>query len=603
MKRFLSLILALVMAFALVTVGFAAPLTAYTRSEFLDYTGLRGAQGQDLGWFKDVYEYPEANIQLTRVADAAYGTDDLADTVATISAAPLYNIKADFDMDVVKDFFTANTGFSAGYFANYLGKTRGEIDTDFAGVPISGNIIVSITYPSNLNIPAGFLNANYTNPAENMMGFCDSAKIIFKETAQRTVSAVDADTNKLEITIGVKDDFNTYAELLEEARDTSQPNGFDSFTLTCENVQPTQYGSYPISGSVTGTFYVGDATSADTIISNIHYQAIQQGTPVENLTPVAKRTITILQPSVGPGGGGGGVVTTPVVNFYIYGDKYEDAKVIKNGNKVIVDLDKVIPPVREGMTFDGWYTDEAFTTKLTGEQTFTKDTNLYGKYVVTSAPSVFEDGYHKVYIHGYPDGTVQPFGMITREEVVTALYRLLKDEVKAQITTTENDFSDVESDRWSITEVSSMANAGYVNGYEDGSFRPGNAITRAEFAAIMLRFFADDDKANDVNPYSDITGHWAEDSIISAYVKNLFVGYPDGTFKPDAYITRAEAMTVINRITVRKPHKDGFVEGHIDWPDINESEWYYNDVIEATNSHDYIRIDDLMTEDWTELKN
>ena len=597
MKRIISSILALVMVFVLVTVSFAAPLTTYTRSEFLDYTNLWGPNSEDVGWFKDVYEYPEANIQLTRTSDAAYGNSDLTDIVANIALIPTYNIKADFDMDVVKDFFTANTGFSAGYFADFLGKTRSEIDTDFANVPMSGSILIKITYPDKLSIPSA-----YTDSAENMKGFCNDAKVLFEERPgyPRTVSAPDSDGNvTLTITVWLRDG-HTYSSLLDQA---TNHNGFNDFSFECVGVQPTDYGVYPISGEVNGTFYVGDTTTSDTVISNLHYQAIQQGTAVESITPVAKRTITILVPSVGPGGGGGVVVKAPEVNFYIYGDKYEDATVIKSGNKVIVDIDKVIPPAKEGMTFDGWYTDEAFTTKLTGEQTFLKDTNLYGKYVVTSAPSVFEDGYHKVYIHGYPDGTVQPNGMITREEVVTALYRLLKDEVKAQVTTTENDFPDVEAERWSVTEVSSMANAGYVNGYEDGTFRPGNAITRAEFAAIMLRFFADDEKANNVNPYTDITGHWAEGSIISAYVKNLFIGYPDGTFKPDAYITRAEAMTVINRITVRKPHKDGFVEGHIDWPDISENDWYYNDVIEATNSHDFIRIDSLMTEDWTELKN
>ncbi len=597
MKRFISSVLVLVMVCVLAATSFAAPLTSFTRTEFLNYTGLwgQGGVGDDVGWFQNIPEYPDANISLSKSTTGVYASADVMEYVPLGNPMPVYDIKADFDMSVVRSFFVngSTSQFSADYFAGFLGKQRSEIDADFEEVPVTGGVDIVIKYPSNLSVPynSAVFSDNVLNAVDSTNLFVEISRTEVENAGQKTL------TIRIEVESGT-----TYEKLLTAATN----DALGDFTLTCPNVQPATYGTYEISGTVEGEFVIGDTASP---ITTIQYRAKQNGTDPEDVPfpePTPRKIIIVQSvpgpgPS-GPGGGGTPTVKSPDVKFYISGEEFE-ASVQKGNGKTTVDIDNVIPPERENMTFDGWYTDDTYTTKISGKQTFTVDTKLYGRYVMTTAPEVFEDGYHKVYIHGYPDGTVQPYGNITREEVVTALYRLLKDEVKSEITTTENSFTDVEEDRWSVTEVSSMANGGYVNGYEDGSFRPANAITRAEFAAIMLRFFSTGDAVGSVNPYMDITGHWGEDAIVAAYNMNLFVGYGDGTFKPDTYITRAEAMTVINRITIRKPHKEGFAEGHIDWPDISENDWFYNDVIEATNSHDYIRIDDLMTEDWTELKN
>ena len=145
-----------------------------------------------------------------------------------------------------------------------------------------------------------------------------------------------------------------------------------------------------------------------------------------------------------------------------------------------------------------------------------------------------------------------------------------------------------------------MANGGYITGYEDGTFRPGNFITRAEFATIAARFL-DKDYATEL-VFSDISGHWAEKYIESVATSHWVNGYEDGTFRPDRYITRAEAITIINRILVRYLNKDGIHPDARQWPDNLEDAWYYYEMIEATSSHYYYRMDDGIHEKWTDLK-
>lgn len=187
----------------------------------------------------------------------------------------------------------------------------------------------------------------------------------------------------------------------------------------------------------------------------------------------------------------------------------------------------------------------------------------------------------KAYITGYPDGTVRPNANITREEVATALYRLLSDEKKAEIDADLNIFTDVAADRWSNKSISSMAKGGYIGGYEDKTFRPENPITRAEFATIAIRFFNETEISGSEYNYSDINGHWAASSIYAASVRGVMKGYEDGTFRPDDYITRAEAMTVINRMINRT--SGDLADNATTWIDVDNNDWYYSDVMAATN--------------------
>ena len=219
---------------------------------------------------------------------------------------------------------------------------------------------------------------------------------------------------------------------------------------------------------------------------------------------------------------------------------------------------------------------------------------------------------HYAYIVGYEDGSVQPEGDITRAEVATIFFRLLTDESRNEFWSQTNDYTDVPADAWYNNAVSTLSNAGIIDGYEDGTFKPDGNITRAEFATIAVRFFEATYDGEDL--FSDIAGHWAQDYINEAANAGIVDGYPDGTFRPQQYITRAEAMTMVNRTIDRHPHKDHLLDDMIVWPDNPETAWYYEQVQEATNSHEYtMNTDDeqnpyeiwtklLPNRDWSELE-
>lgn len=196
---------------------------------------------------------------------------------------------------------------------------------------------------------------------------------------------------------------------------------------------------------------------------------------------------------------------------------------------------------------------------------------------------------HFAYVIGYPDGTVHPNGQITRAEVATIFFRLLKDEVRDGAFTTSNTYSDVAYGKWYNNPISTMSALGIITGYPDGTFKPNKPITRAEFAAIAARF--DETQSGKSATFSDVIGHWAAKEIGIAYYNDWIKGYPDGTFKPDQNITRAEAMTMINRVLERKPESPADLLTNMNkWTDnMDTSKWYYLDVQEATNSHAYTR--------------
>lgn len=196
---------------------------------------------------------------------------------------------------------------------------------------------------------------------------------------------------------------------------------------------------------------------------------------------------------------------------------------------------------------------------------------------------------HFAYVIGYPDGTVHPNGQITRAEVATIFFRLLKDEVRDGAFTTSNTYSDVAYGKWYNNPISTMSALGIITGYPDGTFKPNKPITRAEFAAIAARF--DETQSGKSATFSDVIGHWAAKEIGIAYANEWIKGYPDGTFKPDQNITRAEAMTLINRVLERKPESPADLLTNMNkWTDnMDTSKWYYLDVQEATNSHGYTR--------------
>ena len=261
-----------------------------------------------------------------------------------------------------------------------------------------------------------------------------------------------------------------------------------------------------------------------------------------------------------------------------------------------VTLDKA--PVRESYTFTGWYADKALTDKITNVK-MTGNKTVYAGWEATGVPSMLNGDDHYAYVVGYPDGKVHPEGNISRAETATIFFRLLKSDIRDGNLTADNDFSDVSDGQWHNKAVSTMAKLGIVKGRRADRFDPDASITRAEFAAICARFSTK--PVENSGSFSDISGHWAENEIERAAAFGWISGYPDGTFRPDARITRAEAMTMINRVLCRMPQsKSDLLDSMVTWPDNKPSDWHYLAVQEATNSHDFNRQGEV-GESWTKL--
>ena len=275
------------------------------------------------------------------------------------------------------------------------------------------------------------------------------------------------------------------------------------------------------------------------------------------------------------------------------GTAYKDER-YSSGTKVT--LDKT--PTRESYTFTGWYADKALTQKIT-TVTMNSDKTVYAGWEATGVPDKLNGDDHFAYVIGYPDGKVHPEGNISRAETATIFFRLLKSDIRDGNLTADNDFSDVSDGQWHNKAISTMAKLGIVKGRRADSFDPDASITRAEFAAICARFSTR--TVENSGSFSDISGHWAENEIERAAAFGWISGYPDGTFRPDARITRAEAMTMINRVLCRMPQsKSDLLDSMVTWPDNKPSDWHYLAVQEATNSHDFNRQGEV-GESWTKL--
>ena len=266
-------------------------------------------------------------------------------------------------------------------------------------------------------------------------------------------------------------------------------------------------------------------------------------------------------------------------------------------------------PTRVGYTFTGWSPKVAET--VTGNAIYTAQwTRNYTPRPYTPPTVVIPDDDalglnttdHFAYIVGYGNGEVRPQNNITRAEVATIFFRLLTDNVRDENLTKTNRYSDVAATSWYNTAVSTLSSMGIITGYPDGTFRPNAAITRAEFAAIAARFDSNGDKTT--AKFSDIASHWAKDEISIAYNNGWITGYPDGTFGPQRDITRAETMTLVNRVLNRQPEtEDDLLPNMTVWTDnANPKAWYYLAVQEATNSHYYKFKTNSKYEKWTELR-
>ena len=275
------------------------------------------------------------------------------------------------------------------------------------------------------------------------------------------------------------------------------------------------------------------------------------------------------------------------------GTAYKDER-YSSGTKVT--LDKT--PTRESYTFTGWYADKALTQKIT-TVTMNSDKTVYAGWEATGVPDKLNGDDHYAYVIGYSDGNVRPNANVSRAETATIFFRLLKSDIRDGNLTADNGFSDVSNGQWHNKAISTMAKLGIVKGRRADSFDPDASITRAEFAAICARF--NTRPVENSGSFSDISGHWAENEIERAAAFGWISGYPDGTFHPDARITRAEAMTMINRVLCRMPQSESdLLDSMVTWPDNKPSDWHYLAVQEATNSHDFDRQGEV-GESWTKL--
>lgn len=269
---------------------------------------------------------------------------------------------------------------------------------------------------------------------------------------------------------------------------------------------------------------------------------------------------------------------------------------------------------KSGARFDGWYSADG--TLLSPKLTFVptkadgvwQGTTYYARFSAQRRPStpstpakpddtkitlapipeMLNGKDHYAYLLGYEDGTVRPNGNISRAEVATVLFRLLKDDVRTQNLTKDNAYSDVPDTAWYSTAVSTLSKMGVISGYPDGTFRPNAPITRAEFAAMIARF--DETAKSADTPFTDISGHWAENAIGKAYGNGWVEGSSKTVFCPESNLTRAETATLLNRVLHRLPEKESdLLANQIAWPDNPETFWGYLTIQEATNSHEYER--------------
>ncbi len=304
-------------------------------------------------------------------------------------------------------------------------------------------------------------------------------------------------------------------------------------------------------------------------------------------------------------GGGGGSTTKYTLTYESNGGTEYDSERYPAGR--LVELDKV--PKKEGYIFDGWHTDEERTQDAT-EVKMTSSKTVYAHWIEDNGnagngygtPDALNGEEHFAYVIGYPDGTVQPHGNITRAEVTSIFFRLIKDEVREQNLSNANSFDDIYESDWYNTAIATMEKLGIVNGRYEGFFAPNENITRAEFAVICARF--DNSEFTVTDEFTDVNGHWAEEEIHEAAAHGWIRGYEDGSFRPDRYITRAEAMTMINRVLNRVPENEKDLHNDMTvWPDNSDvSVWYYLPVQEATNSHEY-EMKNNIYETWTKVVN
>ena len=565
MKKLFAMALSLILTVSSVAVGFAADPVLPTEPEVLVGTKVEVGLGNEI----DEDEYAEK---------LSYETEDFSEK---------YDLKATIDMTKVTEKIEA-----------LITSPIVDSEDDAKNVKITGQFDITIELSDEIfrNVGTFYNDAKFELSGEASF---DDIFVMPEEKDVVLNTAKDVLTFTVKVADGVVGskiyDFDNDESLLG-----------DEITLVClKAIWPKEEDTYTITGKVEGETILTKADDSKAIKVPYKFEDAE-----------AKLTIDEEEKSSGGSGGGrpSGMISTgknPVIST----EKFTVDYVLGTGAVAIGAASTSVPAgsvinfpanvTREGFLFTGWLVNGKNYTEAT--YTVSGDTVITAKWINLNVPADLNGTDHTAYIKGYPDGNVRPEAYITREEVATIFYRLLTDAKRAEIETTTNNFSDVKADSWSNTAISTLANGGYINGYPDGTFRPTANISRAEFVTIAAKFSTLGDGVTAY--YSDVKGHWAEKYIAAAADTAWVSGYDDGTFKPDATITRAEVMRIVNNVLVRYTDEQNLnVEGIVLFPDNASSAWYYYDVIEASNGHDYTRREDGYHEAWsaikaTELKN
>lgn len=530
-----------------------------------------------------------ADIEVRKSSDSEYSDGPIIVKTRTESALPTFDFKAYVDMSVVRTKFKKIVTL-----ARLAAAGDATILSEIDAAPVRGGFTVSVQYPATITLPDAVVSGN------SMAGFNTEASVLYKEVSRSNSKGANWSTLSIDIAVKSPDNTKDYVTL-KDLEDNLETYLCD-LTLSCNDVTVSKFGTYKFFGDFKGTTTLGADDAGENAISEIKYNSVQMGNGHDTENGLSA-TVSAVKKTSSSGSSSGGTVVGPskkdiTLAFDVAGSTTVIEPITSENGKITLDLSTISSPAKEGYVFDGWYYDKECTKKAEGTIEVTKDTVLYAKWKNAVTPSEFTTE-HKAYITGYPDGTVRPSNEITREEIAAILFRLLNDEKRKEIYSEENSFSDMENDRWSSVAVSTMVRGGYIKGYEDGTFRPSNPITRAELATIISKFV--NPETNNSYDFRDTDGHWAELYIGAAVNSGLLSGYEDGTFRPDNRITRAEAVTIINRMLVRAVDKDGILKDCKQFPDNTVSGWYYYAILEAANTHKYERAAGEINETWTEL--
>ena len=565
---------------------------AYLDGGLFSYTKFNQILGQS----------PEKVMPNVNATVSLAGADSFAEHT---SLNPLYG--SNFDFRVELDMTPVKTAFSSLY---QLGRNvvlaseptnQAALQSNFDNSKVTGQFVVNVTFPSGLT-PA------VTPSASNLDFKQRDASGNLVTPSKFEVTDVTIGVGTMQVTFAVIDqpgsplrfiDINNSMDILNNLVVTI-PNVQATIANTLLSVTTTMDGKStfadPDDAPSTGYTDYGfiEYDSDDTHnLSAVYYNVptvsggsgISKPTPTPPATPPVKPDDSTGMPSITV------IVDNKSALHISEGDLEQD----EYGNKIL-DLTTLEKPEKEGFVFAGWYDSPQYNNEYEDKIIVDKEFRVYARFVNVTPPEQMISDDHILYIVGYPDGEVKPENNITREEVVAALYRLLKPAYRDEIETNEHDFPDVDEDRWSNNEIATMYNGGYLTGDENGNFDPSRPITRAEFVTLITRFAPMEVEPYDI--FSDIKGHWAEQYISQAVALAWISGYEDGTFRPDELITRAEAMTIINRMLVRYGDPN---DSHKDmWPDVDESDWFYTAVIEATTNNSYVRNEDGWTESWND---